>query len=234
MTSQSHPGGSTLNQACNAKDVEAYLDKHPEFFQEHPALLVELKVPHPAGGAVSLIERQVALLRDENKQLRLRIKDLVEIARENEELVKKLHALSIELISTESLADFTRILSSKLQANFDASHVSVKFFREALPENADDDNIVSKTDKSMTNFEKFLHQKTPVCGRFNSQQLAFLFGDSALEVKSLALIPIIGKDAIGMFAIGSTDPDHFKAGMSTSLLSSLGDVASSVVKQLLR
>ncbi|MDH3326971.1 MAG: DUF484 family protein, partial [Gammaproteobacteria bacterium] len=60
MTLQSQSGDSTLAQACTAKDVEVYLDKHPEFFQEYPELLVELKVPHPSGGAVSLIERQVA------------------------------------------------------------------------------------------------------------------------------------------------------------------------------
>jgi len=223
-----------LAQACTAKDVEVYLDKHPEFFQEYPELLVELKVPHPSGGAVSLIERQVALLRDENKQLRLRIKDLVEIARENEELVTKLHMLSMDLIAAPSLNVFIEVLTSKLKLNFDASHVSVKLFQEVMPADSSNKNIVSKNDKSVQNFEKFLRHKTPICGRFNSQQLAFLFGDNALEVKSLALIPIISKDAIGMFAIGSADPDHFKAGMSTSLLSSLGDVASSVVKQLIR
>jgi len=234
MTSQSQSGDSTLSQTCTAKEVEAYLDQHPEFFQDKSELLVELKVPHPAGGAVSLIERQVALLRDENKKLRLRIKELVEIARENEALVNKLHSLSIDLISAVSLDDFSSILTQKLQSNFDASHVSIKLFAEALPGDDNSDNVVSRSDKSIAGFEQFLRNKSPVCGRFNSQQLAYLFGDKALEVKSIALIPLIDEKAIGMVAIGSADPDHFKADMSTSLLSSLRDVASSVVKQLIR
>lgn len=234
MTSQSQTGSSNLSQACSSKDVEAYLGSHPEFFQENPNLLSELKLPHPSGGAVSLIEKQVAVLRDENKQLRLRIKELVEIARENEELVNKLHLLSMDLISAPSLEKFVEVLSSKLRSNFDASHVSIKLFREAMSEGSDETYVVARKDKSMQNFEKFIHHKTPVCGRFNSQQLAFLFGDKALEVKSLALIPIIDNGAIGMFAIGSTDADHYKAGMSTSLLATLGDVVSSVVKQLIR
>jgi len=234
MTSQTQSGDTTLSQATSAKDVEAYLEKHPEFFQDNPELLTQLTVPHPAGGAVSLIERQVALLRDENKQLRLRIKDLVEIARENEELVNKLHLLSVDLIASQSLENFSSVLTTKLESNFDASHVSIKIFREAIFGDEENADFVSKTDKRMQNFEKFLRHKTPVCGRFNSQQLAFLFGDKALEVKSLALIPLVDKDAIGMFAIGSTDPDHFKAGMSTSLLASLGDVASSVINRLIR
>jgi len=240
MTSQKKSDESALGQTCTAKDVETYLDNHPEFFQDNPALLVELKVPHPSGGAVSLIERQVALLRDENKQLRLRIKELVEIARENEELVNKLHTLSMDLISTSSISHFSTVLTNKLQSDFDVSHVSIKLFSEAVSADVNNKDIVSKTERSVTNFEKFLRHKTPVCGRFNSQQLAFLFGDKALEVKSLALIPIVDEDVsntkgtMGMFAIGSTDPDHFKAGMSTLLLESLGDVASSVVKQFIR
>lgn len=255
MTSQNKSDESSSNPVNHSKDVLTFLESHPDFFQDHPELLLELKVPHPAGGAVSLIERQVALLRDENKQLRVRIKELVEIARENETLVNKLHSLSLDLFNTKTLDDFSSVLAEKLRSNFKASHVSIKLFREEMPEdylnaqlensdsnssqNSEQMNIVSKSDKSMGNFEKFLRHKTPVCGRFNSQQLAFLFGDKALEVKSLALIPLSsgggsgegGEKTFGMFAIGSIDSEHFKAGMSTSLLASLADVASSVVKR---
>lgn len=223
--------------ACSAKDVAVFLEKNPEFFQEHPSLLLNLTLPHPSGSAISLIERQVALLRDENKKLRLRTKELVEIARENEELVDKLHSLNMDLFSTSTLAGFSTILVNKLKADFHSSHVSIKFFKEAVTESGSndkvDENVVSRAEKSIASFEKFLHQKTPVCGRFSSQQLAFLFGDKALEVKSLALIPLVSDGtAIGMFAIGSTDVEHFKAGMSTSLLSSLADVASAVAKRI--
>jgi len=233
MTSQTQKGESLSAQACTAKEVEAYLIKNPDFFQEHPAVLGDLTIPHSSGGAVSLIERQVALLRDENKQLRLRTKELVEIARENEALASKLHSLNMALIATNSLQDFATVLISKLKVDFNACHAGVWFFAESMPEGADARNIVARSDKAVSNFEKFLQHKTPVCGRFNSQQLAFLFADKALEVKSLALVPLIDDKAIGMFAIGSTDADHFKAGMSTSLLSSLADVASAVVKRAL-
>lgn len=234
MTLPTSSDDKATNAACSEKDVEAYLNDHPAFFQDNPNLLLELKVPHSSGGAVSLIERQVALLRDENRQLRQRIKDLVEIARENEELVNKLHTLSMSLIAADTLNKFTEILINRLSADFGASHVSVKLFKEAFPKTESNAYLVSRNDKSVKHFENFLGQKTPVCGRFNSQQLAYLFGDKALEVKSLALIPVLDNNAIGMFAIGSKDANHFKASMSTSLLSSLGDVASSVIKQLIR
>ena len=41
------------------KDVVEFLQKHPNFFEKHLNLLAELRLPHPTGNAVSLIERQV-------------------------------------------------------------------------------------------------------------------------------------------------------------------------------
>jgi len=41
------------------ESVTDYLVRHPEFFESHGEVLAKLKVPHPTGRAVSLIERQV-------------------------------------------------------------------------------------------------------------------------------------------------------------------------------
>ena len=43
--------------------VVDYLTAHPDFFTRHPQLLRDLSLPHDSGNAVSLIERQVELLR---------------------------------------------------------------------------------------------------------------------------------------------------------------------------
>ena len=48
------------------EDVISYLRLDPDFFQRHSTLLSELNLPHDTGGAVSLIERQVAILLVEN------------------------------------------------------------------------------------------------------------------------------------------------------------------------
>ena len=43
--------------------VAAYLSEHPEFFNKQEDLLAKLRIPHKSGGAISLLERQVSLLR---------------------------------------------------------------------------------------------------------------------------------------------------------------------------
>ena len=48
------------------REVADFLRRHPDFFERHLALLTELVVPHSGRtGAVSLLERQVTVLRDQ-------------------------------------------------------------------------------------------------------------------------------------------------------------------------
>ena len=50
----------------NAEQVAAYLRAHKDFFVEHEALLADITIPHETGKAVSLVERQVVVLRERN------------------------------------------------------------------------------------------------------------------------------------------------------------------------
>jgi len=218
MTTRMNIGENDGAVLCSASDVEKYLCSHPEFFLDHPELLAGLDVPHSAGGAVSLIERQVVLIRQENKQHRERIRDLVEIARQNESIVKKLHQLTLQLMSSKTLDEYLENLQQHLREHFSANQVSVILFKEVFVD---------------LDFEQFLTNKQPSCGRFSASQLTFLFGKTAEEVKSMALIPLGGVDSIiGMLAIGNASAAHFKADMSTSFLTSLGEVSSSVLTRL--
>jgi len=234
MTTQINTGEKTDTTECGASEVETYLNNHPEFFVDHADLLTQLEVPHPSGGAVSLIERQVALIRQENKQHRERIRELVEIARENENIADKLHLLSLRVISAKTLGAYISVLEQQLKEQFSANNVRVVLFKEYFEKPEVRLEFISKRDVGLENFSKFLTHKVSLCGRFNTQQLEFLFANKAVEVKSLALIPLISaNDTIGMLAISSNNPDHFKAGMSTSFLTSLSGISSAVLKHYL-
>jgi uncharacterized protein YigA (DUF484 family) len=55
----------TINN-LTADIVSDYLREHPDFFEQHPDVLRDLKISHVGDGAVSLVERQVAVLRERN------------------------------------------------------------------------------------------------------------------------------------------------------------------------
>ena len=52
------------NNELSAQDVASYLKTNPEFFIEQEDLLADLSLPHESGKAISLLERQVTILRD--------------------------------------------------------------------------------------------------------------------------------------------------------------------------
>ena len=85
--------------------VTDYLVQHPEFFESHVDVLAKLKVPHPAGHAVSLIERQVEVLRQQHRQMERKLVDLIEVARGNDALIERIHRLALALLEAQTFAD---------------------------------------------------------------------------------------------------------------------------------
>ena len=86
----------------DAEQVCGFMRNHPEFFEQHPELLAELRLSHPSGNAVSLIERQVQVLRDQNEDLKSRLLQLIEVARDNDRLNERMHSLTLDLLAAQS------------------------------------------------------------------------------------------------------------------------------------
>ena len=71
MTQPDKPqGAGSLPQAAfGEEEVADYLAENLDFFARHPRLLTELDLRHAADGTVSLVDRQVQLLRTRNEDL---------------------------------------------------------------------------------------------------------------------------------------------------------------------
>jgi len=90
---------AALGEPFSEEAVAEYLQRRPDFFERHGTLLLRLKLPHETNGfTVSLIERQVSMLRQRNAELERQLKDLIAVAKVNDSLVEKIHLLSLRLI----------------------------------------------------------------------------------------------------------------------------------------
>ena len=98
--------------------VAAYLKAHPQFFVEHPAVLAEIAVPHVTGEAVSLVERQVAALREQYRRLENKYRELLAIAAENDDLRRRLHQLTIKLLGSDDIKATIATLYQALMEDF--------------------------------------------------------------------------------------------------------------------
>lgn len=201
----------------NEASVTAYLRDHPDFFERHAELLESLQVPHNSGGAVSLIERQIANLRRQSSHYRDQLNELIVVARENEQLQQHLHELTLSLIEATSYEELTETLRSRLCEDLNANSVELHLFSPTgQGEPVDDEAFIA--------FEHFFNIGDPVCGRLKKAQLQFLFGEQAEQIASTALVPLKYRDMLGLLAIGSENADHYHSGQSTEYLKRMGEI----------
>ena len=113
--------GTTVGDSFPEDGVADYLKSHPDFFERHPLLLLSIKLPHRTGGsAISLVERQVAMLRQRNGQLERQFKDLVAVAKQNDALVEKILKLGVKLMGAPDLPGRLELLETSLREDFSA------------------------------------------------------------------------------------------------------------------
>jgi len=204
--------------------VAKYLRRYPDFLTRHPEVLEELELPHRAGSAVSLIEKQVDLLRESNRTLTSKLKQLVQVATDNEALMFRLHELTLELMVTNQLETFFDRLSEALISEFNADVLNITLFDREVKAGVKTPLVsVHRDDPELQQFQEHLEKGKTVCGRMNRNKLDFLFGQKARWVESTALVPL-GDE--GMIAIGSSDPARFYPGMGTMFLDLLGSVVT--------
>ena len=229
MTEEKDP--VKVTPLISAKDIADFLRKNTDFFNDHPALLSELSLPHSNGGAISLLERQVAVLREQNKQTSRQLHELIEIARQNEELARRMHQLSLTLIDATDLKDIFATLYDNLSKNFHADRVAVRIFGEpALTDSFTGEEFVGTDTEEILLFKTIIETRQPMCGRMKHQQQAFLFGIEADEITSSVIVPLPGSDWSGVMAIGSFNPDRFEPGMGVELLANMAEVLSFILK----
>ncbi len=233
MSTQRNP--DYVDEELSEQAVHDYLATHPDFFEENPKLLNSLKLPHSSGGAVSLVERQVSMLRQKDLKLERQLKELIEVARANDVLATKIHELTMQLLATSNLEATLAALEEAMRSGFGADQAVLVVFGD--PDVFTDIEagrffrVVKRKDASLKPFSTFLNGSGPRCGRIRDSQREFLFHDDAEEIGSAALVPL-GKGAdIGFLAVGSNDSDRFHPGMSMDFLTRLGELISAALKR---
>lgn len=228
------------NENVGAHNVENYLYTHPEFFIDNPQLLADIKLPHPSGKAISLIERQVHILRDKNKHINSQLNELIIIAQDNGKLIKQLHKLALRLISSKTFAETLSIIDDSFRNNFKSDAFSIRWIDEnihALQQQdlslAIDTDLIQFRDTRLEKILSIIKAGDPHCCAINEQENVALFGEDNRHVKSAAIMPILlgssnnkNNKIAAIFSIGSTDTDRFSELMDKSFLKNMGQLIS--------
>ncbi len=224
MTEQT---GVEAAEPVSDQDVFDYLKHNSDFFSRHQELLQELSIPHPdTGNAVSLIERQVGLIRDQNQELKQQLQQLTVAAKANEQLLQRFQILVLNLIDSEGLDQAISYIREALHTDFHADAVELVLFD--VPSRAES---ISRDDKRVQSFSTILELRRPGCGHFSAEQMELLFGSKADEIASAVVVPLCADDdssCLGLLGIGSIDSKRYHPDMGTVFVSYLGAVISRI------
>lgn len=215
-----------------AAEVEEYLRQHQDFFHHHLDLLEGLRLPHPCGEAVSLVSRQIDLLREKNRKLQVQLNDILQIARDNDALFRRIHQLTLALLDATSLDDALAGLRWLLHECFQADFVAVRLIHPVV-DSPIADLYIAQDVEALTQLDPWLEAGEPECGQPTSEQARFLFGADAHEVLSYAVVPLRHAGLKGLVAIGSRSSNRFEAGMGHLFLSQMGDIVAARLVSLL-
>jgi len=220
------------HESLNDTSVAEYLQTYPDFFERNSPLLIKLRLPHlrDVGATVSLVERQVEVLRERNQSLERKLKELVDVARANDALADRIHRLSQRLIRVRTLPETISAVEASLREDFDAMHSVLVLFLEQAPtlEAAAGRFLRSGNpgDADVKTFESLRESGKPRCGQIRDAQRDYLFGKDSVEIGSVALTPLGPKGELGILAIGASDAERFHPAMSTEFLSRIGELVT--------
>lgn len=198
--------------------VAEYLQKNPEFFNEHAELLTEIVIQHPYGGrTISLSERQMLMLRERAKELEKQLFEWMEIARENEALQNKVHLYTLAIMGTHDLATLREVVTQNLREIFSVPHAVMHVWVEQPP-SAEVMAFAEQHDK-------------PVCAHQAVHDTQGWFGENSEHLRSFAYLPLRNAmQSIGLLVLASEDAQRFYPEMGTVFLQRIAEIVGKAVQ----
>lgn len=218
----------------NAQSVADYLQKYPDFFNQHLELLETLAIPHPSNGnVVSLVARQLETFRNKQQKQEEQLNSLLEIAKHNDVCASRMHQLTLSLLNSATLEAAVANLKQVLTETFLTDFVALKIIGESKnPALAA--CFISDEHENLHYVTAELIHNTPRCGRLGAGQTRFLFGDDAAQVKSCAIIPVLSHELAALLVIGSRDENRFHYSLGTLFLIQLSEIVGIRLATLLK
>jgi uncharacterized protein YigA (DUF484 family) len=225
--------GDKTDSELSPEQIKTYLQTHPDFFEYHPDLLELISLPHESGAAVSLVERQISVLRERNLEMRQRISGMLEAAKTNDKLFDKTKRLVLALLDTKDLPSIVDTLSESLSNDFQVEFHSLTLFGDLKSIPTCNAKIISQ-EQANKRVGTLLRTNRAICGVLGSDELSFLFGEKSAEVGSVAAVPLSHGSAFGILAIGHSDPNYYRSSMGTLFITYIAEVLNRITPSLLQ
>ena len=191
-------------------------------------MLAELSLPHDSGKAISLLERQVTILRERGIEARQKLNNLLANARNNDQLFDTTRNLVLALLRAKDITELVNVTQDQL-----ANHTSIDAC-EIILVDFDGINVantvrVESEAKLKQDFSDVFRLKRTHCGPLESSDIAYLFPNNE-SIRSTALCPVMHNSHIlAMIAFGNQEDNYFNVNLDTLFLDFIGRVIGAVL-----
>jgi hypothetical protein len=212
-----------------AEDVSRYLAANPSFFLKHQQLLADMFLPHESGKAVSLLERQVSLLRERNIETRKRLSDMLEQGQANDVLFNKTRGLILNLLDAKHINQLSENLIDYCQNEFQVDAVQFTLIANENTHKVSACQVLAEAE-IQRQMGEVLNRDEALSGVFRQQELDMMFAQKSADVASAVVMPIRANNkTIAFIALGSEDANYFKSSMDTLFLGFIADVLAKLL-----
>lgn len=215
------------------KVVREFLRNNPDFLDKNTDILETMVLPHNSGKAVSLVERQVGVMRDRNNEMRSRLDNMLQTAKENDLLFEKTKRLVLNLLEAKTLGALVEAVYDSLGKDYGIEFYSLTLFgdEKKLPRTM---ARIASTEKANERVGTLIGANRAVCGILREDEMMFLFGERGRQVGSVAAVPLRYDSLYGILAVGNRDPNFYKSSMGTLFLSYIAEILNRVLPNHLK
>ncbi len=219
--------------ALSAESVAAYLTSNPDYFTKNPEVLKQLSVPHAIQGNVhSLIERQVLLLREENKTLKNNLKKSNKLSVTQNCTQKHVYQFTFELLKAKTEIELYRLLKLNLGDWFAASWVKLLILGTDKSESIGGIHFLKNDSRFRFMFTEILNREKPLCSSLQTEQIQMLFNKDAEKVNSNLIIPVKQANWHGLFVLGSSERNQYGVGKELDMLVYISELVSFKLQEM--
>ncbi len=202
-----------MNPTISPQDVEHFLRDNPDFLHDRPALLAALNLPNGGEDAVSLMQEQLAILRERAITANQKLVEISDTARENDQWLEATRKTLQALLSAVDKGHATLIWSEQACGSFGAEMGALVWFNTS-PEGDGAESIVRRVTGEAGAFS----------GAVSSQSMDDLFGRGAFTGSVSISCIRKGDKVIGALAVGAADAEYYPREGTTVFLDYIAEV----------
>ncbi|MFL2742659.1 MAG: DUF484 family protein [Gammaproteobacteria bacterium] len=222
---------SIFNKKISEKDVKKFLKENPDFFLKNPEALEELEIKHASGEAVSLIERQVEIIKKKNLLADSKLSEFLSNAEFNQKLFIKVQKLILIILKSETLNSLSEQVEIFFKKEFGNEKCKIFFFTQEELFDVSAERIITPEIATPT-FSDLFSENVIYLGGLNKELSTLVFGGKAM-IKEGAICRLASSKIAGALTLGSSKEGKFAKDSETLFLEFVIDVMSHKIDSLI-